>query len=287
MGPSPGPGGRENSTRAESGPRALPPLRHLRHPVARRRRHLPEHARAARAARAIWSPSCATIGLADAVRDEHGYVMATIPATTKKPDVPVIGFIAHVDTSPEMSGAGRQADRPPRNWRARHRAARRPDRRAARWPRFPYLGEHIGNDIVTASGTTLLGADNKAGVAEIVAAAEYLMAHPEIPHGAIRDRASRPTRRWGRAPALRRGAFRRRATPTPWTAAPRGELEYRDLLRRRDDHHVPRLQHPSRLRQGPDGQLDQGGRRLHRAPAAPTACRPRPPRAARASSTRT
>ena len=125
------------------------------------------------------------LGVADAAMDAHGYVMATIPATTTKATVPVIGFVAHVDTSPEMSGAG---VRP-----IVHRAYDGcdlvlPDDPTAvlRVADAPYLGECLGHDIVTASGTTLLGADNKSGVAEIVTAAAYLMAHPEIPHGAIR-----------------------------------------------------------------------------------------------------
>jgi tripeptide aminopeptidase len=125
------------------------------------------------------------LGLPDAAIDEHGYVMATIPATTKKPGVPVIGFIAHVDTSPEMSGAD---VKPIVHARYDGSDLVLPDDpiavlRVADWP---YLGECLGHDIVTASGTTLLGADNKSGVAEIMAAAEYLLAHPEIPHGAIR-----------------------------------------------------------------------------------------------------
>jgi tripeptide aminopeptidase len=125
------------------------------------------------------------IGLADAALDEHGYVMATIPATSPKTDVPVIGFIAHVDTSPEMSGAGVKPIIH-RDYQGQDLAL--PDDPAAvlRPAEIPYLRERIGDDIITASGTTLLGADNKAGVAEIVAAAEYLMAHPEIPHGTIR-----------------------------------------------------------------------------------------------------
>ena len=125
------------------------------------------------------------IGLADAAIDEHGYVMATIPATTSKPGVPVIGLIAHVDTSPEMSGAGVKP--------IIHRAYDGRDLQLPDDPEVvlrvadsPYLAECLGHDIVTASGTTLLGADNKSGVAEIVTAAEYLLAHPEIPHGAIR-----------------------------------------------------------------------------------------------------
>lgn len=125
------------------------------------------------------------IGLGDAAIDEHGYVMATIPPTTTKADVPVIGFIAHVDTSPEMSGAGVKP--------IVHRGyaggaiVLPDDPEVVLLPQdSPYLRECVGHDIVTASGKTLLGADNKAGVAEVVTAAQYLLAHPEIPHGAIR-----------------------------------------------------------------------------------------------------
>jgi tripeptide aminopeptidase len=125
------------------------------------------------------------LGLTDAAIDEHGYVMATIPATTRKANVPTIGFIAHADTSPEMPGAGVT----PIVHRAYDgRDLVLPDDPAVvlRAAEIPLLAEQIGNDIVTASGTTLLGADNKAGVAEIVTAAAHLISHPEIPHGPIR-----------------------------------------------------------------------------------------------------
>jgi tripeptide aminopeptidase len=125
------------------------------------------------------------LGVADAAMDDHGYVMATVPATTRKRDVPTIGFIAHVDTSPEVAGAGVK----PIVHRAYDgRDLVLPDDPAIvlRASEIPLLAEQFGNDIVTASGTTLLGADNKAGVAEIVTAAAHLIAHPEIPHGAIR-----------------------------------------------------------------------------------------------------
>jgi tripeptide aminopeptidase len=125
------------------------------------------------------------LGVTDAAMDAHGYVMATIPATTTKATVPVIGFVAHVDTSPEMSGAG---VRPIVHRAYDGRDLVLPDDPAAvlRVADAGYLGECLGHDIVTASGTTLLGADNKSGVAEIMTAAAYLMAHPGIPHGAIR-----------------------------------------------------------------------------------------------------
>ena len=125
------------------------------------------------------------IGLADAAVDPFGYVIATIPATTKKAGVPAIGFIAHVDTSPEMPGAN---VKPIVHHGYDGRDLVLPDDPAAvlRLADNPALAEQIGHDIVTASGTTLLGADNKAGVAEIVSAAAYLVAHPEIAHGPIR-----------------------------------------------------------------------------------------------------
>ena len=125
------------------------------------------------------------LGVDDAVLDEHGYVMATIPATSQNPEVPVIGFIAHVDTSPEMPGAG---VRPIVHHAYDGRDLVLPDDPEAvlRLRENPALQDQIGNDIVTASGLTLLGADDKAGVAEIMEAAAYLIAHPEIPHGPVR-----------------------------------------------------------------------------------------------------
>jgi tripeptide aminopeptidase len=125
------------------------------------------------------------LGLMDAAVDEHGYVMATVPATSPKPGVPAIGFIAHVDTSPEMGGG---AVRPIVHHAYDGRDLVLPDDPSAilRTSDSPYLAERVGDDIVTASGTTLLGADNKAGVAEIMTAAAYLVAHPEIAHGPIR-----------------------------------------------------------------------------------------------------
>lgn len=125
------------------------------------------------------------IGIKDAARDAHGIVMATIPSTSKKANVPVVGFLAHVDTSPELSGA---SVKPIVHRDYRGQDLTLPDDPTAvlRASEFPDLLECVGHDIVTASGTTLLGADNKTGVAEIVAAAEYLMQHPEIAHGPVR-----------------------------------------------------------------------------------------------------
>jgi tripeptide aminopeptidase len=125
------------------------------------------------------------IGLPDASIDEHGYVTATIAATTTKTSVPAIGFIAHVDTSPELSGAD---VRPVVHHAYDGGDLVLPDDPTAvlRLADNPDLAEQIGHDIVTASGKTLLGADNKAGVAEIMTAAAYLAVHPEIPHGVVR-----------------------------------------------------------------------------------------------------
>ena len=124
------------------------------------------------------------LGIDDASMDEHGYVMATIPATSSG-SIPVIGFVAHVDTSPEMPGAG---VRPIVHRQYDGRDLVLPDDPTAilRASEQPELAAQIGNDIVTASGTTLLGADDKAGVAAIMAAAEHLMRHPDVAHGPVR-----------------------------------------------------------------------------------------------------
>ena len=125
------------------------------------------------------------LGLEDVTMDEYGYVFATLPSNSAKPDVPVVGFLAHVDTSPEMSGTDVKA--------IIHRdydggdIVLPDDPSTVISPSFsPHLDQQIGNDIITASGTTLLGADNKAGVAEIMGAMEYLLANPAIIHGPIR-----------------------------------------------------------------------------------------------------
>jgi len=125
------------------------------------------------------------LGIADAAVDDYGYVMATIPPTTVKRGVPAIGFIAHVDTSPEMPGAG-VTPIVHRGYDGRDLVLPDDPTAVLRAAEIPALADQIGHDIVTASGTTLLGADDKAGVAEIMTAAAHLAAHPEIPHGAIR-----------------------------------------------------------------------------------------------------
>ena len=125
------------------------------------------------------------MGIADAAIDQYGYVMATIPASSGHEQVPVIGFVAHVDTSPDVSGAG---VKPIVHTSYDGRDIVLPDdpSMVLREADNPELAEQRGHDIITASGLTLLGSDDKSGVAEIMAAAEYLMTHPDIPHGAVR-----------------------------------------------------------------------------------------------------
>lgn len=123
------------------------------------------------------------IGLTEVEMDEYGYVMGTVPATAGCGDKPVIGFIAHVDTSPDMSGA----DIKPQiveNYDGGD--IKLNDTLTMRVDEFPEIAFYKGNTLITTDGTTLLGADDKAGVAEIMTAAEYLIAHPEIPHGKLR-----------------------------------------------------------------------------------------------------
>lgn len=124
------------------------------------------------------------IGLADAHLDEHGYVYATVPSNTDK-DVPVICFCSHMDTAPDCSGTGVKPI-VHRNYRGQDIVLPDDTTQVLRMSEHPDLKNQIGNDIITASGTTLLGADNKAGVAEIMDACYQLVNHPEIKHGKIR-----------------------------------------------------------------------------------------------------
>jgi tripeptide aminopeptidase len=123
------------------------------------------------------------LGMSEVAMDGNGYVMATLPANTVK-SVPVIGFISHMDTSPDF-----KADRvnpqivdhvgKPIVLNARENIVLSP-------LDFPVINNYVGQQIITTDGTTLLGADNKAGIAEIITAMDYLLHHPEIKHGAIR-----------------------------------------------------------------------------------------------------
>jgi tripeptide aminopeptidase len=132
----------------------------------------------------ILAEELRTIGLEDAHMDEWGYVYATIPANTDK-QVPVICFCSHVDTAPDASGTG---VKPLLHKNYQGQDIVLPDDNTIVLSKddFPYLNKLIGHDIITASGTTLLGSDDKAGVAEIMDAVNYLIKHPEVKHGAIK-----------------------------------------------------------------------------------------------------
>ena len=124
------------------------------------------------------------MGLHDAHLDEHGYVYATIPANTDK-QVPVICFCSHMDTSPDCTGK----DVKPqivKNYRGGDIVLPADSTQVIRAAEHPALADQIGNDIVTTDGTTLLGADNKAGLAEIMDAAQFLINNPHIKHGTIK-----------------------------------------------------------------------------------------------------
>lgn len=120
----------------------------------------------------------------DVTVDEYGYVYATIPATMEK-NVPVLGFIAHMDTAPAYSGTGIKP-RIVKNYDGSDIVLNEETGVTMRVSDFPDLLDYKGQDIVTTDGTTLLGADDKAGVSEIMTMAEYLLSHPEIPHGKLR-----------------------------------------------------------------------------------------------------
>ncbi|TDK38933.1 peptidase T [Rhizobium deserti] len=125
------------------------------------------------------------IGLTDAHLDEYGYVYATIPSNSGKNNVPVICLCAHMDTAPDFSGTGVKPQ-VIRNYQGGDIRLPGHAERVIRESEHPALKDQIGNDIITSDGTTLLGADDKAGLAEIVTAAQFLMDNPDIKHGAIR-----------------------------------------------------------------------------------------------------
>lgn len=124
------------------------------------------------------------LGLADAHLDEHGYVYATIPATTTK-KMPVICFCSHMDTSPDCTGRNVKPQIV-KNYRGGDIALPADPAQVIRVVDHPALNAQIGNDIITTDGTTLLGADNKAGIAEIMDAAQFLTRNPRVKHGAIK-----------------------------------------------------------------------------------------------------
>ena len=125
------------------------------------------------------------IGMQEVEMDAHGYVFATLPASEGMEEVPVVGFIAHMDTSPDCSGA----DVKPRiidNYDGTDIVLDGAEGIVTRVSLFPELLEHKGEDLIVTDGHTLLGADDKAGIAEIMSAMAYLLAHPEVKHGKVR-----------------------------------------------------------------------------------------------------
>ena len=125
-----------------------------------------------------------SLGLEDITLDEHGYLFATLPANIDKP-LPTIGFIAHMDTSPDMSGKD-VSPRIVQNYDGSDIVLCEEENVVLSPEQFPELLDHKGEDLIVTNGKTLLGADDKAGIAEIVSAIVYLKEHPEIKHGKIR-----------------------------------------------------------------------------------------------------
>ncbi len=123
------------------------------------------------------------IGLEDVAMDDNGYVMATLPGNGSS-DIPVIGFIAHLDTSPDFSGEG--VDPQIVKFDGHDVILDEKNDIVLSPGQFPLLNNYTGQTIITTDGSSLLGADDKAGIAEIITAMEYLKQHPEIPHGNIR-----------------------------------------------------------------------------------------------------
>jgi len=125
-----------------------------------------------------------TFGLADVSIDSNGYVMGTLPSNTTK-KVPVIGFVSHVDTSPDMSGANVKP-RLVENYDGKDIILNKEKNIVMTTMDFPELNDYLGQTIIVTDGTTLLGADDKAGVTEIMSAIKYLVKHPEIEHGTLK-----------------------------------------------------------------------------------------------------
>ena len=124
------------------------------------------------------------IGMDDVSLDANGYLMATLPSTTLREGIPTIGFIAHMDTSPDMTGK----DVKPRivTYDGGTIVLNEAEQIVLSPDTFPELANYVGQELIVTDGTTLLGADDKAGIAAIVSAMEYLLAHPEIAHGKVR-----------------------------------------------------------------------------------------------------
>ncbi|MBO9599969.1 MAG: peptidase T [Cohnella sp.] len=126
-----------------------------------------------------------SIGMQDVTMDGNGYVMATLPANTDKPNVTTIGFLAHVDTATDMTGANVNPQIV-RDYDGRDIVLSADQNIVLSPKEFPALSDYVGHTLITTDGTTLLGADNKAGIAEIMTAMEYLIRNPDIKHGKVR-----------------------------------------------------------------------------------------------------
>lgn len=163
------------------------------------------------------------IGMEEAQVDEHGYVMATLPANTEK-NVPTIGFLAHLDTAIDFTGTNVQPQIV-ENYDGKDIILNQELNVVLSTKSFPELAEYKGHTLITTDGTTLLGADNKAGIAEIMTAMNYLLQHPEIKHGKIRV-AFTPDEEIGRGPhKFDVEAFNASYAYTV-DGGPLGELEY-------------------------------------------------------------
>ncbi len=125
------------------------------------------------------------LGLSEISLDENGYLMASLPATPGYENVPVIGFIAHLDTSPDASGK-HVSPRIVKNYEGGNIVLNSENNIVLSPADFPELNDYTGQDLIVTDGNTLLGADDKAGIAEIITAVDYLLKHPEIAHGKIR-----------------------------------------------------------------------------------------------------
>lgn len=166
---------------------------------------------------------CKAIGLQDVTMDENGYVMATLPSNTDK-DIPVIGFLAHLDTATDFTGKNVKPQII-ENYDGQDIVLNEELDVILSVTEFPELHEYKGHTLMTTDGTTLLGADNKAGIAEIMTAMAYLIEHPEIKHGKIRV-AFTPDEEIGRGPhRFDVAAFGAKYAYTV-DGGPLGELEY-------------------------------------------------------------
>lgn len=163
------------------------------------------------------------VGLQEVTIDENGYVMATLPANTEK-DVPTIGFLAHVDTATDFTGKNVNPQ-VVENYDGQEIVLNEALQVILSPKNFPELTNYKGHTLITTDGTTLLGADNKAGIAEIMTAMNYLVNHPEIKHGKIRI-AFTPDEEIGRGPHKFDVAAFNASFAYTVDGGPLGELEY-------------------------------------------------------------